>query len=68
MKTLFATLGLLFLATAAQAQPPCNPATGNWVNAAPTTCPIATFSGQGSAAPEPKKPDDEDDWEDVKKS
>lgn len=39
MKKIFITALLLASAGTAQAgTEPCNPATGNWVNAAPTTC------------------------------
>ena len=50
----FATLALL--ATGAQAAPDaCNPATGNWVNAAPTTCPTSDAGGDMWDAHHPDK-------------
>lgn len=61
MKTALLSLSFVFLSTASQAETGCNPAKGNWVNAAPTTCPIATFSNQGGQAlPHKKKCDHED--------
>ena len=49
MKTLTILAALALLSTGATAKDRCNPATGNWVNAATITCPD-TGSGADAAA------------------
>lgn len=54
MKKIFITALLLASAGTAQAETePCNPATGNWVNAAPTTC---RFMSPNGPEPLPDQP------------
>jgi hypothetical protein len=52
-KTIFSTLLLLSVTAAAQAATPdCNPAQGNWINAAPTTC---RFKSPGNEKPDSRE-------------
>ncbi len=54
MKKIFITALLLASAGTAQAATePCNPATGNWINAAPTTC---RFISRGNLQPAAERP------------
>ena len=56
MKYLITVASLVLMAGTALAAPTaCNPATGNWVNAAPTTCPTSDGGGDKWDAHHPPK-------------
>ena len=55
MKYLITVASLVLMAGTALAAPTaCNPATGNWVNAAPTTCPTSDGGGDKWDAHHPR--------------